>query len=52
MSDAGGIAGHVADTTRAAGVGRATEASTSFGQVSVDAAAAAAQTKVEQELKR
>lgn len=52
MAESGGLAGHVADTTRAAGVGRATEASTSFGQVSADAVASAAQAKVEQELKR
>lgn len=52
MADAGGIPGRVADATRAAGVGRATEASTSFGQVTVDAAAAAVQAEVEQELKR
>jgi hypothetical protein len=50
MSRAGGISGLVADTTRAAAVGRATEASTSTGQVLADAAAAAVQQKVEQKI--
>lgn len=56
MADAGGLAENIANTTRTAITGRAAESTTSTlqkaGQVVVDAVAAPAQQKIEDQLER